>query len=79
MLDCKYVDENCYAAMLVAKRSTGVTQEVNLRILLRAGNEVGKHGFETQGRNHQNSKKQGYQWPHKKDWYSPIFLNVIYV
>ena len=43
--------------MLAAKRSEGVTPEVNLRILLCAGEKalkLGIHpGFETQGRRHQ--------------------------
>ena len=34
MLVHKFVDENGSAAMLAAKRSAGVTPEVNLRILL---------------------------------------------
>ena len=39
MLVCKYVDENGSAAMLAAKRSAGVTPEVNLRILLHTDDE----------------------------------------
>ena len=73
MASHKYVDENDSAAMLAAKRSAGVTSDVNLRIPLCTGNEVGKQG-QTQGRHHQKSKI-GYQWLHKKYWCSPkIFL-----
>ena len=54
MFACKYVDQNSSAAMLAAKRSAGVTPEVNLRILLHAGDKACKlgtyAGFETQGR-----------------------------
>ena len=42
MLLHKYVVENGSAAMLAAKRSAGVTPEVNLRILLCVGNKVCK-------------------------------------
>ena len=42
MLVCKYVDENCSAAMLAAERSAGVTQEGDLHILLHAGNQAHK-------------------------------------
>ena len=44
MLVCKYVDENSLAAMLAANRSAGVAPEVNLRILLCAGNKAHKKG-----------------------------------
>ena len=60
MIVRKYADENG----LAAKRSAGVTPEVNLRILLHAG---AKHtskgiypGFKTHGRV-TRSPKQGYQ------------------
>ena len=46
--------------MLAAKRSAGVEPEVNLRHPLCTGEKARKQGvhpgFETQGRNHQNSK-----------------------
>ena len=46
--------------MLAAKRSAGVTPEVNLRIPLHAGDGAYMHGdppwLETQGRRHQKSK-----------------------
>ena len=40
MLVHKYVDRNGSAAMLTAKRSAGVTLEVNLRNMLYAGEEA---------------------------------------
>ena len=40
MLVHKYVDRNGSAAMLTAKRSAGVTPEVNLRNMLHAGEEA---------------------------------------
>ena len=42
MLGCKYVDWHVLAPMLVAKRSSGVAPQVNLRILLEAGDEAHK-------------------------------------
>ena len=42
LLVCKYVYENGSAAMLATKRSKGVAPEVNLRILLHAGNKAYK-------------------------------------
>ena len=36
----KYVDQNGSAAILAAKRSAGVTPEVNLRILLHTGDKA---------------------------------------
>ena len=42
MLACKYVDDGSLAAMLTAKRSAGVMPEVNLRILLHAGDKACK-------------------------------------
>ena len=51
---------NSSAAMLVTKWSAGVAPEVNIRNLLRAGDEAYKRGihpgFETQARCHQKSK-----------------------
>ena len=38
----KYVDENSSTAIMVIKRSTGVTLEVNLRIALLADNKTCK-------------------------------------
>ena len=38
----KYMDWNASAAMPATKRSAGITPEVNLRILLHAGNEAHK-------------------------------------
>ena len=67
MLVHKYVDRNDSAAMLAAKRLTGVAPEVNLReytlcMSLSSVNGDGHSGFETQRRHHQMSKKQGCQW-----------------
>ena len=56
------------ATMLVAKRSIGVTPEVNLRDpLYQAKHDVkGTYGgFETQGRHHQKSKTGILVAPHK--------------
>ena len=58
MLVCKYVDENGLAAMLAAKRSAGVTPEVNLREPISCMpqprvNKAAHSGFETQRRCHQ--------------------------
>ena len=44
MLVRKYVDEIGSAAMLAAKRSAGVTPEVNAKISLCAGDEAHKQG-----------------------------------
>ena len=53
---CNYVDQNSSAAMLAAKRSAGVTSEVNLRYPLCTRDKACKQGihpdFETQGRRH---------------------------
>ena len=71
MLVRKYADENGSTAMLIIKRSAGVALEVNLRIPLCTGNEARKQ--EDPPRLLNSGPKQGYQWPHKKDWYPPIF------
>ena len=56
MPGCKCMDENGSAAMLATKRLAGVTQQMNLRIALHAGDKACKQGdhsgFETQGRHH---------------------------
>ena len=44
MLVCKYIDWNSSTVMLATRRSTGVTPEVNLRILLHIGNKAYKKG-----------------------------------
>ena len=44
MLVCKYIDWNDLAATLAVKRSAGVAPEVNLRILLHAGDEACMQG-----------------------------------
>ena len=56
----KYVDQKGPAAVLFAKRSAGVTPEVNLKNPLHPGKEACEQGiypgFETQGTWHQKSK-----------------------
>ena len=57
----RYVDEISWAAMLAAKRSAGVTPEVNLmehatRTPLPSVNKAAHSGFETQRKHHQMSK-----------------------
>ena len=57
----KYVEENNLVAMLAAKRSAGVTPEVNLREHVThmpqpSINNAAHSGFETQRRCHQKSK-----------------------
>ena len=56
-----YVEELGLAAMLVTKKSAGVTPEVNLRehvtyMPLERTNNAAHYGFETQRRCHQKSK-----------------------
>ena len=58
------------AVMLAAKRSAGVAPEVNLkeyviRTPLPSSNKAAPRGDVTR------NPKQGYQWAHKKDSYSP--------
>ena len=59
----RYIEEIDSAGMLAAKRSTGVTPEVNLRehvmdMSLPSVNKVAHSGFETQRRCHQKSKRR---------------------
>ena len=58
----KYVDQEGSVAMLATTTSAGVAPEVNLRNPLYAGNEAHKQGihpgFKTEGRSHQESKKE---------------------
>ena len=59
------------AAMLDAKRSAGVTPEVNLREHIQcmpppSVNKAAHSAFETQRRHHKKSE-QGHLWPHKQD------------
>ena len=59
MPERKYINGSGLAAILVAKRSAGVTPELNLRNLLNTGDEAFKEinpGIKTQGRRHQRSK-----------------------
>ena len=75
---CRYVEENGSAAMLAAKRSAGVTPEVNLRecvtsMPLPSANEAGHSGFETQRRCYQKSKKGVSVFPQKGLVSSKIF------
>ena len=71
------MEENDLAAILAAKRSAGVTPEVNLRehvthMIPPSVNKAAHSGFETQ-RDVTRSPKQGYQWLCKKDFYPPKF------
>ena len=57
----RYVEEISLVAMLVTKRLTGVTPEVNFRecvihMPLLSTNKAAHSGFETQRRHHQKSK-----------------------
>ena len=61
MLVRKYVDENGLAAMLAAKRSVGVTPEVNLRehtscMPLQCVNKASHSGFESPQSGHVSTK-----------------------
>ena len=69
----KYMDWNGSVAMLVAKRSAGVTPEVNLRIPLHTSDEACK-----QWGPHMLWNPR-YQWPYKKDWCPPILLQKIVI
>ena len=71
----KYVDWNGLAAMFVAKRSEGVTQEVNLRIPLPADDIVKGSILALNPRVDftRSPKKQEYLWPQKKDQFPPKF------
>ena len=81
MLVYKYVDENCLAAILAAKRSVGVAPKVNLRILLHVSDKAGKQGdphchtgYETQGRCHQKSNTDVSVAPQE----GPMFSKIIF-
>ena len=72
MLVHKYLDENSLAAMLDAP-------EVNLRngvthIPLLSANKATHSGFESHRGNIHQKSKQGYQWPHKKDFCPAFFF-----
>ena len=71
---CRYVEEIGMAAMLVAKRLAGVTPEVNLReyVICMPLPRLPTLTLKPKG-DVTRSPKQGYQWPHKKGVYSPIF------
>ena len=58
---CRYVEEIGSAAMLAAKRSAGVTPEVNVKEHVtpmppQSTNKAANSSFETQRRHHQKSK-----------------------
>ena len=61
MLVHKYMDENSSAAMLVNKRSAGVTAEVNLRIPLHISNKAHKRWDPPWLGNTRQMSKLGYQ------------------
>ena len=74
----RYVKEIGSAAMLAAKRSAGVTPEVNLRedvthVPPSCVNKAAHSTLKPRG-DITRSPKQGYQWPHKKDLYPPNFF-----
>ena len=74
-ISCRYMEEISLAAMLAAKRSAGVTPEVNLRELvtrtpLPSVNKAAHSGFETQSRHHKKSKT-GVSVAQQKDLCSP--------
>ena len=76
MPERKYINGSGLAAILVAKRSAGVTPELNLRNLLNTGDEAFKEinpGIKTQGRRHQRSKT-GLSVAPSKGLKSSIFL-----
>ena len=61
MPGCRYMEEISSVTMLAAKRSAGVTPEVNLRkhvthMSLPSAKKVAHFGFETLRRHHQKSK-----------------------
>ena len=61
MPDCKYIEENGSATILVTKRSAGVALEVNFRecvtyMPLLSVNKAADSGFETLRRHHQKFK-----------------------
>ena len=69
---CRYVEEKGSAAMLAAKRSAGVTLEVNLKECIAhmpppSMNKAAPSGFETQRRHHQKSKTGVSVAPQKRD------------
>ena len=72
---CRYVEEIGAPAMLVAKRLAGVTPEVNLRecVICMPLPRMPILALKPKG-DVTRSSKQGYQWPHKKQVYSPIFF-----
>ena len=78
MPTCRSVDENGLAAMLAAKRSAGVTPEVNLRecvtcMPLPSMNKAAHSGFRTQRRDHLESQA-GVSVDGKNDLRSPNFF-----
>ena len=84
----QYVDQKGSATVLVAKRSAGVTPEVNLKNLLHAGKEAyeqGIHpGFETQGTCHQRSKTGVLVDPQtglmsSKNYWIQVLLTIVLV
>ena len=75
---CKYVDQNDSAAMMAAKKSAGVTPDMNLRNTLHTGNKACKQGihpgFETHDGRHQKSKTGVSVAPQKGTLSSEKFL-----
>ena len=67
----RYMEEIGSAVMLAAKRSAGVTPEVNLRECVKcmpppSADKAAHFGFETQRRHHQKSKNRDISGPTKR-------------
>ena len=65
--NCRYVDQKGSAAMLTSIQSAGVIPEVNLRMTQARKHAKGILALKP-GTDITRSPKQGYQWPHEKDW-----------
>ena len=77
----RYVEEIGSAVMLAAKRSAGVTPEVNLRehvtfLPLPSTNKAAHSGFETQRRHNQKSKTGVSVAPQKGLMSSKFFFKI---
>ena len=71
---CRYVEEIGLAVILAAKRSAGVTPEVNFIDLVTPTPppSINKAALALKPRGDiTRSPKQGYQWPHKMDLCPP--------
>ena len=72
---CRYVGEISSPAILAAKRSAGVTPEMNVRECITHiyANKAYHFGFEIRGRHHHKSKK-GISGPTKRIYVLQTFL-----